>query len=110
MEQLELVYMLIALVLGTQLCRFIPLVLPKSLLAHPVLQKLNKMLPLVIMILLVVTSIQLPDFGLNSGYSRFFAQLLALVAVIISYRWKKNILLSVGLGIILLNILLELFG
>ena len=108
METLDIIYMLIALVLGTQLCRFIPLMLPKSALTHPILQKLNKILPLVIMILLVLTSLSLPQN--NSGYALFLAQLGALALVIVSYKWLKNILLSVGLGIAGLNFFLWWLG
>ncbi|AUI66994.1 MULTISPECIES: AzlD domain-containing protein [Glaesserella] len=104
METLDIIYMLIALVLGTQLCRFIPLFLPKSVLSSPILQKLNKMLPLVIMTLLVLTSLSLPKE--NEGYTLFLAQVIALILVIVSYKGFKNILLSVGLGILSLNGLL----
>ncbi len=104
METQNIVYMLIALALGTQLCRFLPLFLPKTVLSSPILQKLNKMLPLVIMVLLVLTSLSLPKS--NEGYTLFIAQLIALILVIASYKWLKNILFSVGLGILSLNLIL----
>lgn len=107
METQEIIYMLVALLLGTQLCRFIPLMLHKSALTHPILQKLNKILPLVIMILLVLTSLNLPKN--SEGYPLFFAQIGALALVIMSYKWLKNILLSVGLGIVGINLLLWWF-
>lgn len=108
MTNWEIILMLTALTLGTQLPRFVPLVLPKSLLAHPILQKLNKMLPLVIMLLLVLTSLSLPKA--NESYTLFSAQLLALISVVASYKWLNNILLSVALGILNLNVLLWVMG
>lgn len=102
MTNVEMLLMLIALTLGTQLCRFIPWVMPKSLLAHPLLQKLNRILPLVIMLLLVFTSLSIPKS--DDGYPLFTAQLIALVSVILSYKWFSNILLSVGIGILSLNV------
>ncbi|MDH2925021.1 branched-subunit amino acid transport protein AzlD [Nicoletella semolina] len=101
-------YFLLILMLGTQLCRFIPMVLPKSFLAHPLLQKLNKMLSLVIMVLLILTSLNLPTSG--EGYTLFISQILALATVMVSYQWLNNILLSVVCGITSLNLLLYFLG
>ncbi|QIM62129.1 branched-chain amino acid transport [Pasteurellaceae bacterium Orientalotternb1] len=108
MTSWEMILMLVALTLGTQLPRFIPQVLPKALLAHPILQKLNKMLPLVIMLLLVLTSLSMPTA--TNGYSLFFAQIVSLFTVVLSYKWLNNILLSVGLGILNVNLLLWIMG
>ncbi|MGX2975504.1 AzlD domain-containing protein [Ursidibacter arcticus] len=108
MDTLHIIYMLIALTLGTQLCRFLPFFLPKNLMDHPVLQKLNRILPLVIMALLLITSVSIPQN--NQGYPLFSAQVLALVSVVISYKYLNNILLSVALGILNLNLLLWLFS
>lgn len=107
MENIDLILMLIALTLGTQICRFIPLIIPNSLLTHPILQKLNKMLPLVIMLLLVLTSLNIPTTG---EYTMLIAQIIALIGVLFSYKWFNNILLSVGLGILNINLLLWLLG
>lgn len=98
--------MLLALLLGTQLCRFLPLFLPQAVLNHPILQKLNKILPLVIMLLLLFTSLAIPNA--EQGYSLFAAQVFALLSVVASYRWLNNILISVGLGILNLNLWLWL--
>lgn len=104
METQNIIYMLIALALGTQLCRFLPLFLPKTVLSSPILQKLNKMLPLVIMVLLVLTSLSLPKS--NGGYTLFIAQIIALVGVVASYAWLRNVLFSVGIGILGFNLFL----
>lgn len=108
METINIIYMLIALILGTQICRFIPLILPKAVISHPILQKLNRILPLIIMILLVLTSLSLPKAGM--GYTLFLAQIFALITVILSYHWFKNILISVSLGVLNVNLLIWLLG
>lgn len=108
MENIDLILMLIALTLGTQICRFIPLIIPNSLLTHPILQKLNKILPLVIMLLLVLTSLNIPKT--TDEYTMLIAQVIALIGVLFSYKWFNNILLSVGLGILNINVLLWLLG
>lgn len=108
MQTNDILMMFIALLLGTQLCRFIPEFLPKKVLAHPILQKLNKMLPLVIMLLLVLTSLSIPKN--RESFALFFAQILALGCVVGSYIWLKNTFLSVALGIIGLNGFLWLLG
>ncbi|RRN05451.1 AzlD domain-containing protein [Bibersteinia trehalosi] len=108
MPTTDILAMFAALMLGTQLCRFIPEFLPKKVLAHPILQKLNKTLPLVIMLLLVLTSLTIPHN--NSDMPLLYAQLLALICVILSYKWFKNTLLSVALGIASLNGILWVFG
>lgn len=97
----ELLMMFVALILGTQLCRFLPTFLPKKVLTAPILQKLNNMLPLVIMLLLLLTSLSLPSA--ESGSSLFVAQMIALIGVLSSYLWLKNTFLSVAIGIIGLN-------
>ncbi|WP_373767490.1 AzlD domain-containing protein [Glaesserella sp.] len=108
MQTIDILYMLVALMLGTQICRFTPLFLPKSVLSHPILQKLNKMLPLVIMVLLVLTSVHIPKTG--ESYTLFIAQIAALAVVIASYKGFNNILLSVALGVLCLNGLMWGFG
>lgn len=90
-----------SLILGTQLCRFLPVFLPKKILASPILQKLNRMLPLVIMLLLLLSSLSIPNE--TSGVMLLFSQIAALVLVVLSYQKLRNTLLSVALGIIGLN-------
>lgn len=108
MSTSEILMMFSALILGTQLCRFLPQFLPKKVLSAPILQKLNRMLPLVIMLLLLFTSLSMPKNG--EGFALFFAQILALGCVVGSYIWLKNTFLSVALGIIGLNGFLWLLG
>lgn len=101
MSNIDLILMFFALLLGTQLNRFVPLFLPQRWLAHPILQKLNRMLPLVIMLLLVLGSLSLPHSG--GDYTMMIAQLCALTVVVLCYHYSKNVLLSIALGILSLN-------
>ncbi|AHG75175.1 Branched-chain amino acid transport [Mannheimia varigena USDA-ARS-USMARC-1388] len=105
MNSNDILIMFVALVLGTQLCRFLPEFLPQKVLSSPILQKLNKMLPLVIMLLLLFTSLTFPKSG--EGFNLLFAQLFALICVIGSYIWLKNTFLSVILGILGVNLFLS---
>lgn len=100
----DILMMFASLVLGSQICRFLPEFLPKKVLSSPILQKLNKMLPLVIMLLLLLTSLTFPKSGESWGF--IFAQLFALICVLGSYIWLKNTFLSVALGILSLNLFL----
>lgn len=108
MTNLEMLLMLVALTCGTMLCRFLPMILPQALLVHPILQKLNKILPLTIMILLLLTSLHFP--AQQAELRLFLAECCALVVVLASYRWWRNFLLSVVLGILFLNGFLALFS
>lgn len=104
----DILMMWAALILGTQLCRFLPTFLPKKVLASSILQKLNQMLPLVIMLLLLLTSLSVPSD--SQGVPLLLAQIAALALVVLSYHKLKNTLLSVALGIVSLNLFLRLFG
>lgn len=107
MDNSYIIAMFIALLIGVQINRFLPLFLPQKFLTHPILQKLNQILPLVIMVLLVLTSLSFPHTG--GSYLKLSAQVIALVIVILSYRWLKNVLISIALGILSLNSILFLF-
>lgn len=101
----DILIMFLALILGSQLCRFLPELLPKKIISSPILQKLNKILPLVIMFLLLLTSLKFPQNG--ESFTLIFAQIFALVCVLVSYIWLKNTFLSVALGILGLNVFLS---
>lgn len=102
MTHSEMIAMLLALAAGTMLCRFLPLMISANFLAHPILQKLNRMLPLAIMVILVLSSLDFPTTS-SANYSMLIAQILAMVLVLLSYRWFNNMLLSVACGIAAIN-------
>ena len=97
--------------LVTFLTRLTPLILPKRLLDAPLLLAVNKALPLSVMTLLILTSLHwqqpkpLPNaMSMSLGLSPLLvAEILALLVVLLSYHWKKQLLLSMLVGIASLN-------
>nr|WP_313090947.1 AzlD domain-containing protein [Moraxella sp. CTOTU48268] len=100
-----------AMALVTFLTRLTPLILPKRLLDAPLLLAVNKALPLSVMTLLILTSLHwqqpkpMPNAMIVSlGLSPLLvAEILALLVVLLSYHWKKQLLLSMLVGIASLN-------
>lgn len=101
-----------AMALVTLLTRITPIILPKRLLDAPLLLAVNKALPLSVMTLLILTSLhwqQQPKLMPNAmsvslGLSPLLvAEILALLVVLLSYHWKKQLLLSMLVGIASLN-------
>ena len=101
-----------AMALVTLLTRITPIILPKRLLDAPLLLAVNKALPLSVMTLLILTSLHwqqqpkpMPNARIVSlGLSPLLvAEILALLLVLLSYYWKKQLLLSMLVGIASLN-------
>lgn len=99
-----------AMALVTLLTRIIPIILPKRLLDAPLLLAVNKALPLSVMTLLILTSLHWQSqpkpmsMNLSLGLSPLLvAEILALLVVLLSYHWKKQLLLSMLVGIASLN-------
>lgn len=100
-----------AMALVTFLTRITPIILPKRLLDAPLLLAVNKALPLSVMTLLILTSLHwqqpkpMPNAMIVSlGLSPLLvAEILALLVVLLSYHWKKQLLLSMLVGIASLN-------
>ena len=100
-----------AMALVTLLTRLTPIILPKRLLDAPLLLAVNKALPLSVMTLLILTSLHwqqpkpMPNaMSVSLGLSPLLvAEILALLVVLFSYHWKKQLLLSMLVGIASLN-------
>ena len=100
-----------AMALVTVLTRITPIILPKRLLDAPLLLAVNKALPLSVMTLLILTSLHwqqpkpMPNaMSMSLGLSPLLvAEILALLVVLLSYHWKKQLLLSMLVGIASLN-------
>lgn len=99
-----------AMALVTFLTRLTPIILPKHLLDAPLLLAVNKALPLSVMTLLILTSLHWQpqpkpmSMNLSLGLSPLLvAEILALIVVLLSYHWKKQLLLSMLVGIASLN-------
>ena len=100
-----------AMALVTLLTRLTPIILPKRLLDAHLLLAVNKALPLSVMTLLILTSLHwqqpkpMPNaMSVSLGLSPLLvAEILALLVVLLSYHWKKQLLLSMLVGIASLN-------
>ena len=109
-DNVYLVAATFAMALVTLLTRITPIILPKRLLDAPLLLAVNKALPLSVMTLLILTSLhwqQQPkpmSMSMSLGLSPLLvAEILALIVVLLSYHWKKQLLLSMLVGIASLN-------
>lgn len=110
-DNVYLVAATFAMALVTFLTRLTPIILPKRLLDAPLLLAVNKALPLSVMTLLILTSLHwqqpkaMPNAMIVSlGLSPLLvAEILALLVVLLSYHWKKQLLLSMLVGIASLN-------
>lgn len=97
---------LIATTLTTFFLRAAPIVIPRKWLASPLLQALNRYLPLCVMVALVLTTFTKFESPI---FVPATAQVLALIVVLMSYIRFKNVLLSMILGVSSLNGFLFLF-
>ena len=110
-DNVYLVAATFAMALVTLLTRITPIILPKRLLDAPLLLAVNKALPLSVMTLLILTSLHwqqpkpMPNaMSVSLGLSPLLvAEILALIVVLLSYHWKKQLLLSMLVGIACLN-------
>jgi len=110
-DNVYLVAATFAMALVTFLTRLTTIILPKRLLDAPLLLAVNKALPLSVMTLLILTSLHwqqpkpMPNaMSMSLGLSPLLvAEILALLMVLFSYHWKKQLLLSMLVGIASLN-------
>ncbi|MGV6987583.1 AzlD domain-containing protein [Testudinibacter sp. P80/BLE/0925] len=85
-------------------CRALPLFLPQRWLQLGWLQHLNRTLPLCIMLILLFSSLTVPN-DFSAALLDSVRELLALSAVLASYIWRRNMLLSVVIGVLGINLL-----
>ena len=110
-----LVTAILAMAAVTFVIRALPALIPKAYLDTPWLHRLNSYLPLCVLILLILTSLQLPIFshideaGDNSNNTLLLSQLVALATVLISYHYFRQLFVSMVIGIAVLNGCLWLF-
>ena len=110
-DNVYLVAAIFTMALVTFLTRLTPIILPKRLLDAPLLLAVNKALPLSVMTLLILASLHwqqpkpMPNaMSMSLGLSPLLmAEILALIVVLLSYHWKKQLLLSMLVGIASLN-------
>lgn len=91
----------------TFILRAFPTFVPKRILNSHLLRYLNYALPLSVMTVLIVHSMEI-DFA-NFESTMILSKVGALLLVLLSYIWFKNVFLSVIIGVASLNGLLYLW-
>lgn len=93
-----------AVVLGTMTTRFLPFLLfPEGKPPPPFVRYLGTVLPAAVMGLLVIFCLKDAVFTAWHG----LPEILAILAVVLLHRWKKNIFLSIAGGTILYMVLVQ---
>ena len=99
----------------TFITRAIPALIPQKLLDKPWLHRLNESLPLSVMVLLILTSLSYLDLSVTTRITSpelhlLLAQVGALVLVLFIYHISRQLLVSMVVGIAVLNGLLWVFS
>ncbi len=103
-EPLELIGFILAMAGATVLTRFLPFWLPGKWLDNSFVRTLKEGLPAVILLLLVVYSLKdTPVTAAPWG----LPEALALGLVVALHLWKRNALLSIGVGTALYMVLFQ---
>ena len=102
---LETIITILAVALGAVITRFVPFMLfPESKEQHPIVTYLGKMLPPAMLGLLVVYSLKSVDL-LAAAHG--LAELISISFIVLIHLWKRNVLLSIGLGTALYMVLVQ---
>ena len=105
MELWQAAVTIAAVALGTLITRFLPFwVFPASRRIPKYVQYLGKVLPFAVMGLLVVYSLKSVSV-VSSPYG--LPELLAVAVVVLLHLWKKNLLLSIGVGTVFYMLLVQ---
>ena len=104
MTAIQSVLTIVAVILGTMLTRFLPFLLfPEGKKPPAYITYLGTVLPYAVIGLLVVYCLKDAVFtgfhGLPEG--------IAMVFILILHKWKKNTLLSIGMGTVLYMVLVQ---
>ena len=93
-------------VLGTMITRFLPfLIFPEGQTPPRFIRYLGTVLPFAVIGLLVVYCLK------DAFTSDYFAlpEIISILFIVFLHKWKKNTLLSIGLGTILYMVLVQTF-
>ena len=101
----QTIVMILAVAAGTQLTRWLPFWLfPENKEPPPVVAYLGRVLPAAVMGLLVVYCLRNVDIA---AAPHGLPELIALAAVTALHLWKRNVLLSIGVGTALYMVLVQ---
>ncbi|MDD3362495.1 MAG: branched-chain amino acid transporter permease [Hespellia sp.] len=91
-------------VLGTMLTRFLPfLIFPEGKTPPRYITYLGTVLPYAVIGLLVVYCLKDAVFSSFHG----LPELLAIVCIVVLHKWKRNTLLSIGVGTVIYMVLVQ---
>lgn len=95
---------IIIVVIGTMTTRFLPFIIfPESKTPPKIVTYLGTVLPYAVIGLLVVYCLK------DAVFSQYHAlpELIAIAAVVVIHKWKKNTLLSIGGGTVIYMLLVQ---
>ena len=104
MTEKQIVISIVIMSLVTIAIRFLPFIVFADKELPRWISKLEKTLPFAVIGMLVVYCLKDTSFDSAAGY---VPSLLALLAVGISYVWKRNTLLSIVVGTVLYMVLIQ---
>jgi branched-subunit amino acid transport protein AzlD len=108
MSTSQLIITITVIAIGVQITRFAPfLIFPAGKPTPKIISYLGKTLPGAAISLLVIFCFKNVD--VLSG-NRGLPEFIAAFAVVLLHLWKRQMLISVGLGTVLYMLLLQLFG
>lgn len=106
MTTMQSILTIVAVVAGTMLTRFLPfLIFPEGKTPPRYITWLGTVLPYAVIGLLVVYCLKDAVFSSYHG----LPELIAMVCILILYKWKKNTLFSIGLGTVIYMVLVQNF-
>lgn len=102
---LQTILIILVIALGTMITRFTPFVLfPESKELPPMITFLGKALPPAMMGLLVIYSLRNTSV---LAYPYGIPEAISLIVITFLHLWKRNVLLSIGIGTIVYMILVQ---
>lgn len=99
LTKIQTLLMILSIAAGTMITRFLPFVLfPENKKIPTVVDYLGKVLPASMIGMLVVYCLRNCTF-----FSAPFGipELSSIIVIVVLHRWKKNVLLSIGLGTVM---------
>lgn len=106
MTTMQSILTIVAVVAGTMLTRFLPfLIFPEDKTPPRYITWLGTVLPYAVIGLLVVYCLKDAVFSSYHG----LPELIVMVCIWILHKWKKNTLLSIGLGTVIYMVLVQNF-
>lgn len=106
MTTTQRVLTILVVVLGTTLTRFLPfLIFPEDKTPPPYITYLGTVLPSAVIGLLVVYCLK---DSLSSGHYAI-PQMIAILFTVVLFKWKKNMLLSIGGSTIVYMLLVQTY-